>query len=69
MALCNKFEKLNPMEKWILVGELAHAIQSDDEMFEMAQDIITIATLRGLYKGITLMPDREENPLNDLKTA
>ena len=57
--ICQKFEKLTPVERIRFIGSIHHAIMSDDDFFENAQYIIDEATIRGLFKGVTILPESE----------
>jgi len=59
MALCKKYEELNPIERISFIGELLHAAQSDDTVFDMANDLIKLAILRGVFEGVTINPITE----------
>ena len=61
--LCKEYDQLNSIEKTLFIGQLQHACQSDSELFEMANKIITLAMLKGLFKTVTILPS--DNPLND----
>jgi hypothetical protein len=61
--LCKSFQELSPEEKQIFIGELAHAVQSDENIFHYAQTIIGMAKRRGLFKNVTILseiPEKEE---------
>jgi hypothetical protein len=55
--LCDKYDKLNHIEKVTFIGELCHAAQSDNEMFELAEGLIALAITKGLFNKVTIMPD------------
>ncbi len=57
MANCNKYQELTPIEKIGFIGELLHAAQSDDEIFDMAQQLIKLATIMGVFEGVTINPE------------
>lgn len=57
--ICQKFEKLTPVERIRFIGSIHHAIMSDDEFFENAQYIIDEARLKGLFKGVKILPEPE----------
>lgn len=59
--LCTKYFNLVPIEKHAFIGELLHAVQSDDELFELAKDIITLATNKGLFNGVVINPPRNDD--------
>lgn len=54
--LCEKYDKLNHIEKITFIGELCHASQSDDELFELAEGLIQLAIAKGLFKNVIIMP-------------
>lgn len=55
--LCEKYDKLNHLDKVRFIGELCHAAQSDNEMFELAEGLIQLAITKGLFKNVTIMPN------------
>ena len=57
--ICQKFQKLTSIERIRFIGEIHHAIMSDDEFFENAQYIIDEARVRGLFKGVKILPESE----------
>ena len=54
--LCSEYEKLTTIEKVIFIGELQHACQSDNELFEMANKLLSLAIVKGLFKNVTILP-------------
>jgi hypothetical protein len=54
--LCDKYFNLSALERSALIGQIVHAIQCSDEMFDFGQDIINMATLRGLYNEVVFHP-------------
>lgn len=57
MALCDKFNNLSHFEKITIIGEIVHAIQSDDEMFTMGEQLLKKAKRKGVLDGITILPE------------
>lgn len=57
--ICEKFQNLTPLEKIRFIGSLQHAAMSDDDIFESAKYIIDEARLRGLFKGVKILPETE----------
>jgi hypothetical protein len=61
--LCPGYQKLLPREKRDYIGELLHAVQSDDELFELGSEIIQVAYRRGIFDGVKINPiDEPEKP-------
>lgn len=60
--ICQPFEELTPKEKTEYIGQVVHAIQSDPSLFAMGQEIIRLGQLRGLFEGVTILP--EDNKTN-----
>ena len=58
--LCTKYIELTPPEKTAFIGELLHSVQSDDQLFEMAKEIIIIAIRKGLFNGVVINPPKEK---------
>lgn len=59
--LCDKYFNLTPIERVSLVGELVHAIQSDSEIFDMAENIIKLAMLKGVYTDVKILPEQQND--------
>ena len=55
--LCEKYTQLTPLERATYVGELVHAVQSDNGLFELGEEVIKLAILKGLFDGVKIMPD------------
>jgi len=61
MALCKKYEDLTPIERSSFIGQLVHATQSNDTIYEMAKDLIKLAILKGCFDGVKINPQVENN--------
>lgn len=59
--LCDKYFNLTPIERVSLVGELVHAIQSDNELFDMANDLIKLGILKGVFINTAILPEQDTN--------
>jgi len=59
--LCDKCFDLTPIERVSLVGELVHAIQSDNELFDMANDLIQLGILKGVFINTAILPEQDTN--------
>lgn len=57
MPLCNKYNELSHYEKIIFIGQLVHCVQSDDVIFDMANDLINLAQVKGVMDGIKILPE------------
>jgi len=57
--ICKKFQKLTSIERIRFIGEIHHAIMSDDDLFEYAQYLMDEARIRGLFKGVKILPESE----------
>lgn len=56
---CPTFLTLTPMERSKYIGMLIHAVQSDEELFILGQQLIDLATIKGLFDGVTIMPNNQ----------
>jgi hypothetical protein len=63
--LCDKYFNLNGLERSALIGQIVHAIQVDDTMFDLGQDLINMAVLRGLYTEVKFNPEPPKNDTNE----
>ena len=55
--LCEKYNRLLPIERVLLIGELLHAMQSDNEFFDKSVRIIRTAKRKGLFDNVKILPD------------
>ncbi len=56
--ICENYDLLSPHEKSIFIGELVHAVQSSDTLFNMAKGIIDKAMTLNLFDGVTFLPEQ-----------
>lgn len=62
--LCKNYDSLSHFEKVIFIGELIHACQFDDEMFEIGKNLIEKAKNKGTLDGVVILPERNlEEPI------
>lgn len=59
--LCENFQQLTIEEKIKMVGMITHAIQSDDEMFYAGKELVKRASEKGIFNGVTILPNTSEN--------
>jgi hypothetical protein len=62
--LCNKFSELTTREKVLFIGELTHACMNDDDLYEKGIEIIKVATAKGLFDNVKIMPDHKNDTEN-----
>jgi hypothetical protein len=55
--ICEKFNQLSPNERVIYIGKLVHAVENDNILFEAGNEIIGLANDKGIFTGITILPD------------
>lgn len=55
--LCKKYDDLSYFDKVTYIGELLHACQSDDLLFDEGNILITKAKSMGLFNGVVILPD------------
>lgn len=63
--LCDKYFDLTPIERVSLVGELVHAIQSDNELFDMANDLIQLGILKGVFINTAILPEQDNTDTHE----
>lgn len=56
---CEKYQELSATEKTVMVGRIVHAMQSDNELFDYAVDLIKIAEMRGLFDNVKILPETD----------
>lgn len=59
--ICTDYEQKTVPEKIIFTGKLLHAVMNDDRLHKIAEDIIKIAEAKGLFEGVTILPDNFSN--------
>ena len=67
IKLCEKYDSLTPVQRITMVGEVVHAIQTSDKIFEMAEDLIKLAMLQGAFDGVTFLPTEKETNTDNQK--
>lgn len=60
----NNYQTLTIIEKIEMVGKLVHAIQSDNEMYNLAKELLTKAEEKGLFINIKILPNDYENRMD-----
>lgn len=55
--ICKSYEEKTVTEKIIFTGKLLHAVMNDDRMLKIAEDIINVAETKGLFEGVTILPE------------
>ena len=55
--ICNHYSNLTPIEKVVYIGELIHAVQSNDRFYNLGKFIIGLAKEEGIFDGVTILPD------------
>lgn len=59
--LCEKYVRLLPVERVLLIGKLVHAMQSDNEFFDLSVRIVRAAKKKGLFEKVKILPSMEES--------
>lgn len=57
--LCEKYSRLTPVERVMLIGKLLHAMQSDNDFFDSSVRIIRAAKKKGLFDNVKILPQLE----------
>ena len=61
--ICKAYEEKTVLEKVVFTGRLLHAVLHDDRLHKIAEDIIKVAETKGLFQGVTILPnDFNEQP-------
>lgn len=58
--ICENYDKLSHAQKVIFIGQLTHAAQSDNDVFDLANHLITLAVAKGLFNGVEIIPERPD---------
>ena len=64
--LCNNYNNLSHVNKIIYIGELLHAVQSDDDLFDLGNLIICNTKDKGLFEGVVILPDHLKDDDNNI---
>lgn len=59
--ICSKYEDLTILEKVQMIGKVHHAMQSDNELFDLASRIIDTAEMKGLFENVTILPNNTKD--------
>lgn len=62
--VCKNYAELSPLEKVMFIGELTHACMFDETLYEMGKGIINIASEKGMFNNVTIMPSDDGILLN-----
>ena len=63
--ICDNYDNLTPLEKSMFMGELVHAAQSCDTLFNLAKDLIKSGYDKGLFDGVSFNIPQDENISHD----
>lgn len=55
--ICAKYENLIPIERSKMIGEVVHALMSDDSLFDMALELIDLGKRKGVFDDVTILPE------------
>ena len=58
--LCDNYTNLTPVDKVTYIGELIHACQCDNELFEHGELLIEFAKRKGIFDGVVILPPKSE---------
>ncbi|TXI13264.1 MAG: hypothetical protein E6Q68_01760 [Polynucleobacter sp.] len=58
--LSESYMLMSPMERFVYIGKLVHAAQSDEKSFAEGQELIRRAEERGTFEGVTIMPQLKQ---------
>lgn len=53
---CQSYQNLTPKEKAEFIGQLVHAVQNNDDIFKLGQELIELATIKGMFENVVIMP-------------
>lgn len=59
--VCKNYAELSPLEKVMFIGELTHACMFDEALYEMGKGIISIASEKGMFDNVTIMPSSDSD--------
>jgi len=59
--LCKEYQELSHFEKIKYIGELVHACQTNNTLFETGLSIIEKAKSEGIFDKATILPPKTDN--------
>ena len=59
--LCKEYQQLSHFEKIKYIGELVHACQTNNVLFDAGQKIIDVAKSKGVFDKATILPPKTDN--------
>lgn len=63
---CNSFDELSPDKKLKFLGELNHAVQSDEHYYHLAEIIIGLARRKGILDRVKFLSEEEFESSNKI---
>lgn len=67
--VCPEYDLLSEIEKRIYTGKLLHAVQNNSRFFQMGQELIKMATAKGVFEKVIFHPSEENNLNNENNEA
>jgi len=61
--ICEEYDNLTPIEKATYIGELTHSCMNDSRLYAMGLKIIEAAIAKGIFSGVTVMPEPIEGQI------
>ena len=55
--LCENYQQLSKLEQRVIIGELLHAFQSDNETFNKCCEVLNTAKKQGILDNVTIYPE------------
>jgi hypothetical protein len=55
--LCENYQQLSKLEQRVIIGELLHAFQSDDTIFDKCCEVLNLAKKQGILDNVTIYPE------------
>ena len=59
--ICEKYEELTVLERIRLIGAVIHCLQSDDELFKRALELVNKGAKKGVLDGVSFLPEDYED--------
>lgn len=58
--ICENYDMLSHEEKIILIGEVVHILQSDNECFNKITMLLNEAQRKGVLDRVKILPERKD---------
>ena len=65
--ICSSYDQLTIVEKTQFIGKLMHLVQTNENAFQAADNLIKKAGDEGLFNTVTILPARHTQPVYEFQ--